>query len=171
MNARFALASIMILIEPSKSIIFSLSVRQEYPRGCIYNLKNVRRSGTFLEARPPKVSDWEFRSPVVSEYEEDFDDAEDLQSDAYSYYSRDDEPTPVWIEKTNGVLSEMRSNFNYFEGVTFKLLSKQPVLAFAIFVAAGFFVAYMLGMMFLQGYINSPNPLENGEIPYWDEEI
>jgi len=69
----------------------------------------------------------------------------------------------------NSILKEMRSSFQTVEIATFKLLSNQPVVAFAIFVVLGAFVAYLLGLVFLGGYISSGNPYENGAVPYWEE--
>jgi len=69
----------------------------------------------------------------------------------------------------NSILKEMRSSFQTIEIATFKLLSNQPAVAFTIFVALGLFVAYLLGLVFLGGYISSGNPYENGAVPYWEE--
>jgi len=67
------------------------------------------------------------------------------------------------------ILNEGTASFRFIETRTSRLLSNNPILAFAIFVVMGLFVAYMTGFFFLGGYISSPNPIENGAVPYWEE--
>lgn len=74
-------------------------------------------------------------------------------------------------ELTNAVLNASRSSFQNVEGKAFNLLEENPLLAFLIFVALGLVVAYISGFIFLGGYISSANPVENGAIPYWDEQL
>lgn len=74
-------------------------------------------------------------------------------------------------ELTNKVLKASRSSFRHVEGHTFRLLDEQPMLAMALFIGVGLLVMYMTGFAFLGGYISSPNPLENGAVPYWDEDL
>lgn len=75
------------------------------------------------------------------------------------------------IDLINSIMKESRRSYAFIEGHTFRLLSKRPGVAFAIFVGMGLLVAYMMGFFFLEGYISSANPYENGAIPYWDEDV
>mmetsp|Transcript_18248 Transcript_18248/g.21065 ORF Transcript_18248/g.21065 Transcript_18248/m.21065 type:complete len:196 (-) Transcript_18248:57-644(-) len=75
------------------------------------------------------------------------------------------------IDVINSILKDSRCSYKNVEKNTYMLLSKQPVIAFAIFIGMGLIVAYMLGFFFLGGYITSGNPYENGAIPYWEEDI
>lgn len=74
-------------------------------------------------------------------------------------------------DATNSFLRASRSSFKHFEGMTNRLLNRQPLLALGMFVGLGFLVAYMLGFFFLGGYIETWNPVENDSIPYWDDEV
>ena len=75
------------------------------------------------------------------------------------------------VRLTNNVLRASRSSFKNVENMTNDLLGQQPLLALALFLALGGMVAYISGLFFLGGYIDSWNPAENDIIPYWDEEI
>ena len=73
--------------------------------------------------------------------------------------------------KVNSFLRASQDSFQNVEAMTNSLLNRQPLLALAIFVGAGALVAYLSGLVFLGGYIETWNPVENDSIPYWDEEI
>jgi len=73
--------------------------------------------------------------------------------------------------KVNRFLKACRSSFKNVEGMTDNLLTQQPVLAAAMFVGAGLAAAYVSGFFFLEGYIDSWNPVENDQVPYWNEEL
>ncbi len=73
--------------------------------------------------------------------------------------------------KINNFLRASQRSFQNVESITNRLLNHQPLLALALFVTAGALVAYLLGLVFLGGYIETWNPVDNDTIPYWDEEI
>jgi hypothetical protein len=75
------------------------------------------------------------------------------------------------VEITNNILKASRSSFRHVEGVTDSLLSDNPAIALGIFVGLGLIVAYISGFAILDGYMDSSNPLENGVVPYWDEDL
>jgi len=131
----------------------------------IFSGPGVRHRNTHWSSRTPKVPDWlEIAAPPVDDVDLGVED------DEY-YYSRSDEPEQAWVETTNTALKELRSNFAGVEVFVSRLLSRYPEVAFVIFVGAGVFVAYMLGMMLLGGYIGDINPLVNGAVPYWEEDL
>lgn len=74
-------------------------------------------------------------------------------------------------ELTNKALKASRTSFRHVEDNTFRLLDEQPMLAMAIFVGLGLLVMYISGFAVLGGYMSSPNPMENGAVPYWDEDL
>lgn len=73
---------------------------------------------------------------------------------------------PGWV--TDSVRASENS-FKFIEKTTFSLLKERPMVALAIFAAAGLLVAYLSGFFFLEGYIEDWNPAENDMIPYWDD--
>lgn len=75
------------------------------------------------------------------------------------------------VEMANNFLRASRSSFKNFESLTIELLNRQPLLALTIFVGLGLMTAYMLGFLFLGGYMETWNPAENDSIPYWDDEV
>mmetsp|Transcript_28582 Transcript_28582/g.40435 ORF Transcript_28582/g.40435 Transcript_28582/m.40435 type:complete len:202 (-) Transcript_28582:323-928(-) len=74
-------------------------------------------------------------------------------------------------ELANAVLNASRNSFQNVEGNASQLLERQPLIALLIFIGVGLIVAYVSGFIFLGGYMSSPNPVENGAIPYWDEQL
>mmetsp|Transcript_10579 Transcript_10579/g.16219 ORF Transcript_10579/g.16219 Transcript_10579/m.16219 type:complete len:167 (+) Transcript_10579:26-526(+) len=52
------------------------------------------------------------------------------------------------IDLINSIMKESRRSYAFIEGHTFRLLSKRPAVAFAIFVGMGLLVAYMMGFFF-----------------------
>lgn len=78
---------------------------------------------------------------------------------------------PLLVDATNNFLKALRASFRTVEQPTTELLQKQPLIALALFVSVGLFLAYILGFIILDGCIESWNPAENGAVPYWDEEI
>ena len=77
---------------------------------------------------------------------------------------------PRWVTDSINTSSDAaRKSFRYVEKTTFSLLTGKPLLALAIFAAAGIMVAYLSGFFFLEGYIENWNPVENDQIPYWDD--
>ena len=75
------------------------------------------------------------------------------------------------MELTNNFLKASRTSFKNFEGATDSLLDKNPFVAIIIFFGIGLFVAYVSGFAILDGYIDSSNPMDNGAVPYWDEDL
>jgi hypothetical protein len=73
--------------------------------------------------------------------------------------------------KVNSVLRASQSSFQHVEGLTNGMLKRHPMIALAIFVGTGTLIAYLTGLFFLGGYIETWNPVENDSIPYWDDEI
>lgn len=63
----------------------------------------------------------------------------------------------------------LKASFDHVESSTISLLKGRPLLALAIFCAAGVLVAYLSGFFFLEGYIENWNPVENDQIPYWED--
>ena len=76
-----------------------------------------------------------------------------------------------WERSINHVLRASQKSFKHVESGTNRLLNRQPLVALAIFVGAGAMVAYMMGMIFLGGYIETWNPAENDVVPYWDDPV
>lgn len=74
-------------------------------------------------------------------------------------------------DATDTLYKASRNSFKNVESITMTLLNQQPLLAIGIFLTLGLIVAYGAGYCILCGYISSPNPLENGEVPYWDVEV
>ena len=73
------------------------------------------------------------------------------------------------MESINTSLKASHSSFKHIENLTYGLLTEKPLLALGIFFAAGLVVAYMIGFLFLDGYIESINPISNDMIPYWED--
>jgi len=77
---------------------------------------------------------------------------------------------PRWVtDSINTSSKAARKSFRYVEKTTFSLLTGKPLVALAIFVAAGVVAAYLSGFFFLEGYIENWNPVENDMVPYWDD--
>jgi hypothetical protein len=91
--------------------------------------------------------------------------------DERSRGSNHDQPSLDWERSINGFLQASQKSFQHVESGTNRLLNRQPLLALAIFVGAGVMVAYMMGMVFLGGYIENWNPAENDVVPYWDDPV
>jgi len=137
-----------------------------YARGAAGGLPAVRHRDTRRSISSPELPDWLDAAITVDEV----DVAAPVDDDEY-YYARSEEPAQ-WVETTNAALGELRANFGGVEKFVFRLLSRYPEVAFVVFVGAGLFVAYIVGIMFLGGYISDMNPLENGAVPYfWEEDI
>jgi hypothetical protein len=75
------------------------------------------------------------------------------------------------IQLTNQVLRALHYSFKNVENMANGLLEKDPLSALIIFVGAGLMAAYLLGLVILDGCMESWNPIQNGFVPYWDEEI
>lgn len=73
--------------------------------------------------------------------------------------------------KVNSFLRASHASFQHVETSTNQLLNRHPMIALAIFVGTGALVAYLTGLFFLGGYIETWNPVDNDSIPYWDDEI
>jgi len=77
---------------------------------------------------------------------------------------------PQWVtDSINTSVKASQSSFRYVEKTTFSLLKRQPIFALVIFLAAGMTVAYLSGFLFLGGYIDNWNPVDNDMVPYWDD--
>ena len=76
-----------------------------------------------------------------------------------------------WERSINHVLRASQKSFKHVESGTNRLLNRQPLIALAIFIGAGAMVAYMMGTIFLGGYIETWNPAENDVVPYWDDPV
>lgn len=92
--------------------------------------------------------------------------------------ARDSSSTTATIDRQkeferqiNSFLRASQRSFQNVESMTNRLLNRQPLVALALFVGAGALVAYLSGLIFLGGYIETWNPAENDAVPYWDEEI
>ena len=75
------------------------------------------------------------------------------------------------VQVANTILKHSRLSFRNVEGLTDDLLSNHPILAVGGFLGVVLLIAYMSGFVILDGYISSVNPLENGAVPYWDEDV
>jgi hypothetical protein len=75
------------------------------------------------------------------------------------------------VQVANTILKHSRLSFRNVEGLTDDLLSNHPILAVGVFLGFVLLIAYMSGFVILDGYISSVNPLENGAVPYWDEDV
>ena len=75
------------------------------------------------------------------------------------------------IQLTNNVLGALHYSFKNVENNANGLLEENPLVAFTIFAGAGLVTAYVLGLFILVGCMESWNPIQNGFVPYWDEEI
>lgn len=114
----------------------------------------------------------ENKIPQIKKEKEANKDNNSNVEDISSLTSQSNAPGPnKQIESINNFIRATRSSFRNVEGNTFRLLSQQPLVALVIFVVAGLFVAYISGFVILGGYISSPNPLENAEVPYWDDDL
>jgi hypothetical protein len=71
----------------------------------------------------------------------------------------------------NLFLKASQKSFQNVEAGTNRLLNRRPLLALAIFLGTGLMVAYMMGIIFLGGYIENWNPAENDVVPYWDDPV
>lgn len=69
------------------------------------------------------------------------------------------------------LLEISRLSFINVEQMSEDLFSRQPLIAFSIFIICGLLISYLLGIIFLDGYISSLNPIFNGIIPYWNDDI
>lgn len=145
------LTSFLLCLRPARFVV-----------GFHVNFHSVRRPlHPFADARTSK------RSHDILHLKNSIDDLDDWNINQQQ--EDDDEQKKSYIEIFNGVLKETRTSFGYVEKASCSLLSKQPALAAIIFVSFGIFVAYLLGLLFLGGYISSANPYENGAVPYWDD--
>jgi len=75
------------------------------------------------------------------------------------------------IDTTNTVLRTFHRSFKNVETMANDLLNENPILSIVVFVGCGLFVAYTMGFFLLDGEMESILPTENGQVPYWDEEI
>lgn len=73
---------------------------------------------------------------------------------------------PGWMKDS---VKASETSFRFVEDSTSSMLTERPMMALAIFAAAGLVVAYLSGFFFLEGYIEDWNPAENDMIPYWDD--
>ncbi len=73
---------------------------------------------------------------------------------------------PGWVKDS---VKASETSFRFVEETTFSMLKERPMMALAIFAAAGLVAAYLSGFFFLEGYIEDWNPAENDMIPYWDD--
>ncbi len=93
------------------------------------------------------------------------------QRQDYNGNNNNDNDNIDWERSINHVLRASQKSFKHVESGTNRLLNRQPLVALAIFVGAGAMVAYMMGMIFLGGYIETWNPAENDVVPYWDDPV
>mmetsp|Transcript_32000 Transcript_32000/g.49485 ORF Transcript_32000/g.49485 Transcript_32000/m.49485 type:complete len:176 (+) Transcript_32000:66-593(+) len=167
-----AAQAVAVLFGPPPLGVCAFAVPGGYIRGVTGDLLAVRHRDTRLlssrrSSSPPELPDWLDAAITV----DDVDGVAAPVDDDEYYYARTEEPAQ-WVETTNAALGELRANFGGVERFVFRLLSRYPEVAFVIFVGAGLLVAYIVGMMFLGGYISDMNPLENGAVPYfWEEDI
>lgn len=71
----------------------------------------------------------------------------------------------------DSLLENSHLSFKNVEHMSESLFTNQPVVALVIFLSLGSLVAYMSGLVFLDGYISSLNPAQNGGVPYWNENL
>ena len=71
----------------------------------------------------------------------------------------------------DSLLENSHSSFKNVEHMSESLFTNQPMVALVIFLGLGSVVAYMSGLVFLDGYISSLNPAQNGGVPYWNENV
>jgi hypothetical protein len=118
--------------------------------------------------------------PDYDDFELDYKYYTDMQvmADDYDYdfhassESESESEEDRWkIQVTNHVLRTLHYSFKNVEGTANGLLEENPLIAFAIFAGAGLVAAYLLGLLILDGCMESWNPIQNGVVPYWDEEI
>ena len=89
-----------------------------------------------------------------------------MSSASAKEHTTDDTHNPGWVADS---VKASENSFRFVEKTTFSLLTEKPMLALAMFAAAGLAVAYLSGFFFLEGYIEDWNPAENDMIPYWDD--
>lgn len=71
----------------------------------------------------------------------------------------------------DSLLENSHISFKNVEHMSESLFTNQPLVALVIFLSLGSVVAYMSGLVFLDGYISSLNPAQNGGVPYWNENV
>jgi hypothetical protein len=94
-----------------------------------------------------------------------------VMEDDYDFHPSEREEDRWKIQVTNTVLRTLHYSFKNVESAANGLLEEDPLIAFAIFAGAGLLAAYLLGLIILDGCMESWNPIQNGFVPYWDEEI
>jgi len=122
----------------------------------------------WLQEQKKKISDPEYHVKAVSSSSSHHHH----RADRGTIRQGDDDDNDTMIEADTIVEDAIKisaSSFKFMEGKTVALLQKNPLVALAIFASAGLIVAYMLGFVFLEGYISSPNPYENGAVPYFED--
>lgn len=72
-------------------------------------------------------------------------------------------------DSINTSLQISHTSFQHVERNMYAVMTEQPLVALGIFVLAGVFVAYLSGFFFLDGYIETINPIDNDMIPYWED--
>jgi len=74
-------------------------------------------------------------------------------------------------EHADNLFLTTQQSFQNVESMSENLFTNQPLVALVLFVSCGLLVAYVSGIVFLDGYISSLNPAMNGDVPYWDEDV
>jgi len=72
-------------------------------------------------------------------------------------------------DSINTSLQISHTSFQHVERNMYAVMTEQPLVALGIFVLTGVFVAYLSGFFFLDGYIETINPIDNDMIPYWED--
>lgn len=72
-------------------------------------------------------------------------------------------------DSINTSLQISHTSFQHVERNMYAVMTEQPLVAVGIFVLTGLFVAYLSGFFFLDGYIETINPIDNDMIPYWED--
>eukprot|EP00567_Pseudictyota_dubia_P000631 CAMPEP_0197467872 /NCGR_PEP_ID=MMETSP1175-20131217/65793_1 /TAXON_ID=1003142 /ORGANISM="Triceratium dubium, Strain CCMP147" /LENGTH=221 /DNA_ID=CAMNT_0043003961 /DNA_START=72 /DNA_END=734 /DNA_ORIENTATION=- len=75
------------------------------------------------------------------------------------------------LSLTDSLIEKTHLSFKNVETMSENLFANRPLVALAIFVILGLTVAYLSGLVFLDGYISSLNPAQNGGVPYWNENV
>ncbi|CAB9528890.1 expressed unknown protein [Seminavis robusta] len=146
------------------------SANSEYPDYYdVLSSRTTHASMTSLETMDEVVpfgleEDFHYHNNVNNREEED--ESFDLQAQ-----QEEDQRNRWKIQLTNSVLQILHNSFKNVEATANELLDEDPVTAFAVFVGAGLVAAYVLGLFILDGCMESWNPVQNGMVPYWDEEV
>lgn len=113
-------------------------------------------------SQPPKEQQQQPRDvDLISQNRESLRQAEE------EHFQRYTAPVRQRFAPDQALFQGLMPSFKNVERLTEYLLNNQPLVATAVFLLAGLVTAYALGLVFLDGYISSLNPADNGGVPYF----